>query len=212
MMSEASQRALEILRDPNQFKWYVIPLLAIIFYIYTVEVEKKNWSIVLAGLAFWGMDWFNEIWNSLVFHFTGYAPVWGAPGGNTAFLILIGLNIEITFMFSVSGIIWSKMLLPDKKAKILGIPNRVFFAIAGSIFCVIIECLLNAAKVLTWDYSWWSLGAPWLIFLIGYLPFFIMAFWVFDMKTIKSKLIAVGTIWGVVITSLIVFIPILKWM
>jgi hypothetical protein len=166
----------------------------------------------LAGLAFWGMDWFNEIWNSLVFHFTGYAPVWGAPGGNTAFLILIGLNIEITFMFSISGIIWSKMLLPDKKTKILGIPNRLFIAFVGSIFCVIIECILNAAKVLTWDYSWWSVTAPWLIFLIGYLPFFLMAFWIFDMKTIKSKLIAVGSIWAVVIVSLVVFIPILKWM
>ena len=50
-----------------------------------------------------------------------------------------------------------------------------------------------------------------LIFLIGYLPFFAMAFWVHDMKTIKSKLIAVGTIWGIVIISLIVFIPILGW-
>jgi hypothetical protein len=210
-MTDAAQRALEILRDPSQFKWYVIPFLALIFYVYTVEVEKKNWNIVLAGLAFWGMDWFNEIWNSLVFHFTGYAPVWGAPGGNTAFLILIGLNIEITFMFSISGIIWSKMLLPDKKAKILGIPNRAFIAVVGSIFCVVIECVLNAAKVLTWDYSWWNRGAPWLIFLIGYLTFFIMAFWVFDMKTMKSKLIAVGTIWGVVILSLIIFIPVLNW-
>ena len=210
-MTEAAQRALEILRDPSQFKWYVIPLMALVFYVYTVEVEKKNWNLVFAGLAFWGMDWINEIWNSLVFHFTGYAPVWGAPGGNTAFLILVGLNIEITFMFALSGIVWSKMLLPDKHTKILGIPNRLFIAIVGSIFCVIIECLLNAAQVLTWDYSWWSLSAPWLVFLIGYMPFFLMAFWVFDLKTIKSKLLAVGTIWAVVIISLIVFIPVLKW-
>ena len=210
-MSEAAQSALAILRDPAQFKWYVIPLLALVFYVYTVEVEKKNWSLVLAGLAFWGMDWFNEIWNSLVFHFTGFAPVWGAPGGNTAFLLLIGLNIEICFMFAISGIIWTKMLLPDKKAKILGIPNRAFFAVAGSIFCVVVECLLNAAGALTWDYPWWSRTAPWLIFLIGYLTFFIAAFWVYDMKTIKSKLIAVGTIWGVVILSLIIFIPVLGW-
>lgn len=209
-MSEAARLAYGILRDPAQFKWYVIPLLAIFFYIYTVEVEKKNWSIVLAGLAFWGMDWFNEIWNGLVFHFTGYAPVWGAPGG-TAFLLLIGLNIEITFMFGICGIIWCKILPPDKKAKLLGLPNRVFFAIAGSIFCVLIEVLLNALGALTWDYSWWSPSAPWLIFLVGYLPFFAMCFWVFDMKTIKSKLIAVGVIWGVVIASLVVFIPILHW-
>ncbi len=209
-MTEFSQQALAILRDASQFKWYVIPLLAIVFYIYTTEVEKKNWSLVLAGLAFWGMDWFNEIWNSLVFHFTGYAPVWGAPG-NTAFLILIGLNIEIMFMFAIAGIVWTKMLPPDRKTKILGIPNRAFIAVAGAIFCVIIEILFNAANALTWEYSWWSASAPWLIFLFGYLTFFVMAFWVFDMKTMRSKLITVGTIWGVVIVSLIVFIPILKW-
>ena len=209
-MSESAQLAFGILRDPSQFKWYVIPLLAFVFYVYTVEIEKKNWSIVLAGLAFWGMDWFNEIWNSLVFHFTGYAPVWGAPG-NTAFLILIGLNIEICFMFAVSGIIWSKMLLPDKKMKILGIPNRVFIAVAGAIFCVIVEMFLNSAGALTWDYSWWNRSAPWLIFLIGYLTFFIMAFWVFDMKTLKSKLITNGIIWGFVFISLVIFIPVLHW-
>ena len=209
-MTEFSQQALAILRDASQFKWYVIPLLAIVFYIYTTEMEKKNWSLVLAGLAFWGMDWFNEIWNALVFHFTGYAPVWGAPG-NTAFLILIGLNIEIMFMFAIAGIVWTKMLPPDRKTKILGIPNRAFIAVVGAVFCVIIEILLNAANALTWEYSWWSASAPWLIFLFGYLTFFVMAFWVFDMKTIRSKLITVGTIWGVVLVSLIVFIPILKW-
>jgi hypothetical protein len=209
-MTESAQQALAILRDTSQFKWYVITLLAFVFYVYTVEAEKRNWSLILAGLAFWGMDWFNEIWNSLVFHFNGFAPVWGAPG-STAFLILIGLNIEIMFMFAVSGIIWTKMLLPDKKAKILGIPNRAFIAAAGAIFCVIVEILLNAANALTWEYSWWNASAPWLIFLFGYLTFFVMAFWVFDMKTMKSKLITVGTIWVVVIVSLIVFIPILHW-
>jgi len=209
-MTESAQLALSILRDTAQFKWYVIPLLALTFYVYTCETEKRNWNLVFAGLAFWGMDWINEIWNSLVFHFNGYAPVWGAPG-NTAFLLLIGLNIEICFMFAISGIVWGKMLPADKKMKILGIPNRWFIAVAGSIFCVIIEVILNAAGALTWDYSWWRAGAPWLIFLIGYLPFFAVSFWVHDMKTIKSKLIAVGTIWGIVIASLVVFIPILGW-
>lgn len=209
-MTESASQALAILRDGSQFQWYVIALLAFVFYVYTVEVEKRNWSLVLAGLAFWGMDWFNEIWNGLVMHFTGYAPVWGAPG-KTAYLILVGLNIEIMFMFAVSGIIWTKMLLPDKKAKILGLPNRWVVAIAGSVFCVFIEVLLNGVGALTWDYPWWSRSAPWLIFLIGYLTFFVVAFWVHDMKTLKAKLITVGTIWAVVVISLIVFIPILHW-
>jgi len=209
-MTESAQQALAILRDVSQFKWYVIPLLALLFYIYTVEVEKKNWSLVLAGLAFWGMDWINEIWNAVVFHFNGYAPVWGAPAG-TAYLILIGLNIEICFMFAISGIIWGKMLLPEKKAKILGLPNRWFFAIAGSIFCVVIEVILNKIGALTWEFPWWNARVPWLIFLIGYLHFFAVSFWVYDMKTMKSKLITVGIIWAIVIVSLVVFIPILQW-
>jgi hypothetical protein len=209
-MTESASQALAILRDGSQFQWYVVALLAFAFYVYTVEVEKRNWSLVLAGLAFWGMDWFNEIWNGLVMHFTGYAPVWGAPG-KTAYLILVGLNIEIMFMFAVSGIIWTKMLLPDKKTKILGLPNRWVVAIAGSAFCVFVEYLLNGVGALTWDYPWWNRSAPWLIFLFGYLTFFVAAFWVYDMKTLKAKLIAVGTIWAVVIASLILFIPILHW-
>jgi len=209
-MTESASQALAILRDGSQFQWYVIPLLAFVFYVYTAAVAERRWNLVLAGLAFWGMDWINEIWNGLVFHFTGYAPVWGAPG-KTAYLILIGLNIEIMFMFAVSGIIWSKMLPPDRKTRILGLPNRWFIAVAGAIFCVFVEVLLNAVGALTWDYAWWSRSAPWLIFLFGYLTFFIVAFWVHDMKTLKAKLITVGTIWAVVILSLVLFIPILRW-
>jgi hypothetical protein len=209
-MTESASQALAILRDGSQFQWYVIPLLAFVFYVYTAAVAERRWNLVLAGLAFWGMDWFNEIWNSLVFHFTGYAPVWGAPG-KTAYLILIGLNIEIMFMFAVSGIIWSKMLPPDRKTKILGLPNRWFIAVAGAVFCVFVEVLLNGVGALTWDYAWWSRSAPWLIFLFGYLTFFIVAFWVHDMKTLKAKLITVGTIWAVVLLSLVLFIPILHW-
>ena len=211
MPTTSAQQTLAILRQGSlTFQWYVIPLMAFVFYVYTVEAEKRNWNLILAGLAFWGMDWLNEIINGLVFHFTNYAPLWGAPG-RTAFLLLIGLNIEICFMFAVSGIIWTKMLLPEKKTRILGIPNRVFIAVLGAAFCVFVEYLLNAAGALTWDYSWWGRSAPWLIFLFGYLTFFIMAFWVFDMKSMQNKLVTVGSIWTIAILSLIVFIPILHW-
>lgn len=210
-MTESAAQALSILRQGAEtFQWYVIPLLAFIFYVYTVEIEKRNWNLVLAGLAFWGMDWFNEIWNSLVLHFSGYAPVWAAPG-KTAFLILVGLNIEIMFMFAVSGVIWSKMLLPRPQDKILGIPNRWFVAVAGSVFCVFVEYLLNSVGALTWDYAWWNRSAPVLIFLFGYLTFFVVAFWVFDMKQLKSKLITVGSIWALDILALLLFIPVLGW-
>jgi hypothetical protein len=210
MPTESASQALEILRNPITFEWYVIPFFALIVYVYTVEVERRNWSLVFAGLAFWGMDWFNEIWNGLVFHFTNYAPVWGAPG-KTAYLLLIGLNIEITFMFAIAGIAFSKMLPADKKLKILGVPNRLLFAIIGSIFCVIVELVLNAAGALTWDYAWWNVGAPWLIFLLGYLPFFLVSFWVFDMPKVKQKAITVSSILGFDLVCLVVFAGILNW-
>jgi hypothetical protein len=211
MPSESAQQALSILRDASLFQWYVIPLFALVVYVYAVEIERRNWNLFFAGLAFWGMDWFNEIWNSLVFHFTGYAPVWGAPG-QTAYLILIGLNIEISFMFAIAGITFGKMLLPDKSAKILGIPNRLALAIGGAAFCVFVEILLNAIGALTWDYPWWNASAPWLIFLFGYLTFFLVSFWVHDMQTIKSKAIAVGSILAVDLAAILVFGVALGWL
>jgi hypothetical protein len=210
MPTDSASQALAILRNPSTFQWYVIPFFALIVYVYTVEVERRNWSLVFAGLAFWGMDWFNEIWNGLVFHFTNFAPVWGAPG-KTAYLLLIGLNIEICFMFAIAGVAFSKMLPSDKKIRVLGIPNRLFFAITGSIFCVIVELLLHAASALTWDYTWWNVGAPWLIFLIGYLPFFLVSFWVFDMPTLRQKVISVGSILGFDVICLALFAGILNW-
>jgi hypothetical protein len=170
------------------------PFFAIVVYV-RQQVEKRNWNLVLAGLAFWGMDWFNEIWNGLVMHFTNHAPVWGAPG-KTAYLILVGLNIEICFMFALAGIIWTKMLLPDPKAKILGMNNRLFVACAGSAFCVFVEAaILNPVGALTWD--WPGERATALADLpFGYLTFFLVAFWVYDMKTVRQKVATVGTIYA----------------
>jgi len=210
MITESARQAQAILRDPSHFQWYVIPLLLIVLYIYSVEVERRNWNVLFGGLALWGMDWFNEIWNGIFFHISRYAPVWGTPGA-TAYNLLIGLNIEITMMFAVMGIFACKMLPQDKSLKILGIPNRVFLAVLNSILAVIIEVFLNLAGALTWEYPWWNIRAPWLIFLIGYLPFFIVCFWVHDMKSVKNKVIAVSFILGFDALCLIVFGAILGW-
>ncbi|HNN12809.1 MAG TPA: hypothetical protein PKL78_04585 [Anaerolineales bacterium] len=209
-MTDFSMQALARLRDGSNFQWYVIPLLSFVFYAYTIEAEKKNWNLILAGLAFWGADWLNEIVNSLVLRFTGYAPIWAEPGP-TAYLILIGLNIETMFMFAVAGLVWTKMLHPDKNFKYLGLPNRWAVAIFGSLFCVFVEYLLNSVNALTWDYAWWSRGMPLLIFIFGYLWFFVFAFWVYDMPTMKQKLQTVGAIWAVDILSLAFFAGFLKW-
>jgi hypothetical protein len=103
------------------------------------------------------------------------------------------------------------MLHTDKDFKYLGIPNRWAVALLGSAFCVFVEYFLNAANALTWDWAWWNRGMPLFIFLFGYLWFFVFAFWVYDMQTLKSKLQTVGTIWAVCIVSFILFAGILKW-
>jgi len=114
-------------------------------------------------------------------------------------------------MFAVAGLVWTKMLHPDKNFKYLGLPNRWAVAIFGSLFCVFVEYLLNSVNALTWDYAWWSSGMPLLIFIFGYLWFFVFAFWVYDMPTMKQKLQTVGAIWAVDILSLAFFAGFLKW-
>jgi hypothetical protein len=209
-MTEAAQQAFSILRDPGNFQWYVITLLGIVVYIYNSTIQERRWNLLFAGLAFWGADWVNEILNSVFFHLNGRAPLWGTPG-STAYLILIGLNIEIMFMFSIAGIAWAKMLLPDPKTKILGIPNRIFIAVAGSLFSVFVEIILNRIGALTWDWSFWDANTPWLIIIFGYLWFFAIAFWVHDMNDVKKQAKVVGVLWGIVAVLVVIFGLWLGW-
>ncbi|MEW5785953.1 MAG: hypothetical protein AB1767_12915 [Bacillota bacterium] len=210
-MADSAMRALSILRDPAQFQWYVVPILVIVIFIYYNEIGKGNWSVVLAGLALWGMDWFNEIVNSIIFHLNGFAPLWGAPA-DTAYLILVGLNIEISMMFAILGIAAVKLLPADRSLKILGMPNRLFYALLNSVIAVGVEIVLNLAGALTWEFPFWSARFPLLIILFGYLHFFVVAYWVFDMDTLKKKFTAVGTIFAVDIALLLIFGVGLGWL
>jgi hypothetical protein len=211
-MTESALASLAILRNPQQtMQWYVIPLLVIVQYIYFHEIHKKHFNVVLGGLALWGMDLFNEIWNSIVFHATNYAPVWGAPRGDTALQLLIGYNIEISFMFALVGINACMGLPGDPKKKILGVNNRVLLAGIYSLICVAVEIFLNYVGLLSWEYPWWNARAPWLIWLIGYVPFFAVAFLVHDMKERKNQFKVLGCIYGVDILLLVIF-GVIGWM
>ncbi|MFP4475979.1 MAG: hypothetical protein ACLFOY_10515 [Desulfatibacillaceae bacterium] len=210
MPTDQALHTLDALRNPELFRWYVIPLFALVTYVYANEIEKRNWSMVFAGLAFWGMDWFNEIWNGLVFHFTGHAPVWGI-NMDTAYVIFMGLNIEICFMFAIAGIAFAKMLPRDKHMRIAGVNNRLFMAITGSIFCVFVEILLNQAGALVWQWGFWNARVPWLIFLVGYMPFFLVSFRVFDMESTKGQATVVGGIFAFDAALILVFGVALGW-
>ncbi|TAL37067.1 MAG: hypothetical protein EPN93_06475 [Spirochaetes bacterium] len=210
-MTEATLKALNGLRDLSMIKWYVIPLLAIVFYIYTREIKEArksgNWNAVLAGLTIFGVDFFNETWNGWVMVLSGRSAFWTAPG-DTALRTMVGWNIEIMFMFLIVGIIFYHSLSESTEERILGLPEKWFWAIGYSAFCVFVECLLNIGGHLVWEYPFWYLSFQgiWLIFLIGYFHFFCAAILVISLKQMKSKLVTLGIIYAVpVIMNIIAF-------
>ncbi len=210
-MTQATLQALNGLRDLSMIKWYVIPLLAIVFYIYAKEIklarQTNNWDAVFAGLAIFGIDFFNESWNGWVLHFTQRSAFWTTPG-DTALRTMVGWNIEIMFMFALVGIIYYHTLTEGTKARILGIPEKWFWAIGYSVFCVFVECLLNIGGHLVWEYPFWylSFGGVWLIFLIGYFHFFCGAIWVITRKTMKGKISVLAFIYSVpIIMNILAF-------
>jgi hypothetical protein len=202
--------AERILRDPSQFKWYTVTLLVLVMYVYSVEVERRRWDIVCAGLAFWFADWFNEIVNALILHFSKEAPLW-AVTGSTSYLILIGLCIEISLMFAISGIVYAKVLPADPKLKILGMPNRLAIGLGFSIFAVIVELLLHATGYFHWHYWWWNTPFVLLIVIFGYLWFFLAAAWVYDMRPLSRQVRTVAVFGAIDLALIVIFGPLLGW-
>ena len=74
------REAQSILREGSTFQWSTVTLLGLVVYVYSVEVERRRWDIVLAGLAFSMMDLFNEMVNSAIFHLTDRAPLYKVDG------------------------------------------------------------------------------------------------------------------------------------
>ncbi len=204
-VTEAARAAESMLRDGSHFQWSTVTLLGFAAYVYAVEVERRRWDIVLAGLAFWLMDWFNEIANSVILHASGRAPLW-AVTGNTSYLILVGLTIEISLLFLVSGVVFVKQLPADRHLRILGVPNRWFLAVVFSVVCVVVELFLHSTGYFHWDYWWWNTPCVPLIVVFGYLTFFALAAWVYDMGTDhRRQLRVVGTLAAIDVTALVVF-------
>lgn len=216
MPTPASQAALNGLRDLTTIQWYAVTLLAIVIYIYVTEMKKAketgNWNAIFAGLTVFGMDFFNETWNGWVFHFTDYSAVWTTPGA-TALRTMIGWNIEIMFMFAISGIIYYHTLPRHREENILGIPNRWFWAIVYSAFCVFVECLLNIGGHLVWEYPFWrlSFGGVWLIFLLGYFPFYAATILVIGRETNRRKIQIIVLIYSVPVLMNLIGKGIFRW-
>jgi len=184
-------RALRMVRDPHLFKWYAVALLAFVVYAYANEVERGRWDVIAAGLAVWLADWFNEIVNGLVLQATNRAALWTTTGP-TAYQFLIGLNVEIMFMFALAGIVYVKLLPADRATRILGVPNRLAVALGLSIISVAVEIFLHATGTFHWEYWWWNVPFVLLIIIFGYLWFFLYAAWVYDAPTTRKRWTRIG--------------------
>jgi hypothetical protein len=205
-----TREAEHLLRAPGHLNWSTVTLLALVVYVYSVEVERANWNAVLAGVAFWLMDWANEIANALVLHFDGHAALWTVTG-TSSFVILIGLTVEISLFFAINGVILAKLLPADRSARILGLPNRWAIAVGLSLVSVGVELLLHADGVFHWHYWWWNVASFPVIVVFGYLTFYVVAFWVHDMPTRARQLRVVGALGGIDLAAGLVFGPLLGW-
>lgn len=238
---EMLEQAMQCPSDPVfGLKWYIVPLFVIWLFLIVNEIRQKRFSVVFGAAAFWLWDVFNETWNAMVYATTGQ-PVWGTTAaGGSALQILVGYNIEISFMFFILGMLTCKLLKTSEgyegqgffdanknwlddpnnmyykankkkselrpeeyKTKVKAILGRIGVIVFGSIAAVIIEILLNKCNVLTWEKPWWQPNFPFILFLIGYVPFYVAAVVIHDLPR-KLQLIGLGAILFVVVLLLII--------
>ena len=238
---EMLEQAMQCPSDPVfGLKWYIVPLFVIWLFLIVNEIRQKRFSVVFGAAAFWLWDVFNETWNAMVYATTGQ-PVWGTTAaGGSALQILVGYNIEISFMFFILGMLTCKLLktsegyegqgffdanknwlddpnnmyykankkkselTPEEyKTKVKAILGRMGVIVFGSIAAVIIEILLNKCNILTWEKPWWQPNFPFILFLIGYVPFYVAAVVIHDLPR-KWQLIGLGAILFIVVLLLII--------
>ena len=192
-----TRQAEQMLRNPADFQWSTVFLLGVVLYVYAIEIERRRWDIILAGLALWLMDWFNELVNSAILHISNRAALWTVTG-HTSYLILVGLTIELTLFFLIAGVVFVKILPSDRRFRILGIPNRWVFVVGLSCLSVGVEITLHATGYFHWEYWFWNVPFIPLIVIFGYMTFYGMAAWVFDMNQNHRRQVGVvATIAGV---------------
>ncbi|MBR4421144.1 MAG: hypothetical protein IKS69_01255, partial [Erysipelotrichaceae bacterium] len=170
-----------------------------VFYVYWSEMQKKNYEVIYAGLALYGVHWLYEIGNAVIRHVFGY-PLWTVSNASTTFILLIGVCWELSMMFSLAGIISFKML-PDKRT----FKNKLMGALSMALLFALFESFLAGTEnhSFIWVYRWWGV-IP--VFITTYVPFFLASNFVPDMKPKARRNFLIG-LWSLVAVLLIVLIP-----
>ena len=212
---DGSQEAMDAVngisvRSTAYFNWTFIFILAVVFYVYWSELHKKNYPIVFAGLALYGVHWLYEIANAIIAKCSGY-PLWAVSNKSSTFVLLIGVSWELSMMFSLAGIISFKMLPADRNKRYFsrdgkgGIPCKLVGAISMALLFALFESFLAATTnwSFIWVYKWWGV-IP--VFITTYIPFFLASNYVCDWKPKLRKWFLIG-LWGTVALLLVILIP-----
>ncbi|MBQ5805072.1 MAG: hypothetical protein IIW22_04780, partial [Erysipelotrichaceae bacterium] len=165
-----------IVRSTENFNWTFIFILSVVFYVYWSEINKKNYKVIYAGLALYGVHWLYEIGNAIIAYVFGY-PLWSVSNASTTFILLIGVCWELSMMFSLAGIISYKMLPDDPKARYFakdgkgGISCKFAGALSMALLFALVESFLAGTSnhSFIWVYKWWGV-LP--VFITTYIPFF----------------------------------------
>ncbi len=212
---DGSKEAMDLVdairvRSTENFNWTFIFILAVVFYVYWTEINKKNYEAVFAGLALYGVHWLYEIGNAVIGHIFGY-PLWSVSNESTTFILLIGVSWELSMMFSLAGIISFKMLPHDRNIRYFskdgkgGIGCRHVGVLEMSLLFALFESFLAGTDnhSFIWVYKWWGV-LP--VFITTYVPFFLASNFVPDLKPEKRKLFLIAE-WSLVALLLIILIP-----
>ena len=197
-------------RSTENFNWTFIFILAVVFYVYWSEIHKKNYPVVQAGLALYGVHGLYEIMNAIIGKITG-GPLWAVSNQSSTFILLVGVSWELSMMFSLAGIISFKMMPEDRtkryfaRGKFKGISCKLMVAIEMALLFALFESFLAGTSngSFLWVYKWWGV-IP--VFFTTYIPFFLASNYVPDMKP-KTRNIFLIAEWGLVAILLAVLIP-----
>ena len=188
-----------VVRSTENFNWTFIFILSVIFYVYWSGAQKKNYKVIVAGFALYGVHWLYEICNALIGHFFGY-PLWTVSNASTTYILLIGVCWELSMMFTLAGIISFKML-PEKRT----FKNKLLGAVSMALLFSLVESFLAGTSnhSFIWVYKWWGV-IP--VFITTYIPFFLASNFVPDLKPKAQKTFLIS-VWSLVALLLIIFIP-----
>ena len=212
---DGSQEAMDLVnairvRNTENFNWTFIFILAVVFYIYWTEIQKKNTEVVCAGLALYGVHWLYEICNAVIGKLSGY-PLWSVCNESTTFILLIGVCWELSMMFSIAGMISFKMLPQDRTRRYFARNGRggISCKLAGALEMALLFALFESFLAGTsnhsfiWVYRWWGV-IP--VFVTTYIPFFIASNYVPDLEP-KKRTRFLCILWGLVALLLVILIP-----